>query len=318
MKFTAATGALCLISAAGTALGATYSRSDNVVGDGFNTFFNYDNIPDPTSGRVTYVDKATAQIGNLTYASDTTFILRADDTTTLAATDPGRNSVRLKSTKQYSTHVIVVNLRHMPEGCGTWPAVWEFGDAWPADGELDIIEGVNNQANDQSTLHTNPGCTIPASGVQQTGTTLNTDCDANASGNPGCGVKAASTNSFGPNFNTAGGGIYAAERTTDFIKVWFWSAADNNAPADASAGGTSVNTDNWGEPDALFPNTSCDIGTMFGPNNIVINLTFCGAWAGSTYGTTDGCPGTCVDYVNANPGAFTNAYFDFASINVYT
>lgn len=47
----------------------------------------------------------------------------------------------------------------MPQGCGTWPAVWELGPDWPADGEIDIVEGVNDVVPNQSTLHTSPGCT---------------------------------------------------------------------------------------------------------------------------------------------------------------
>ena len=54
-----------------------------------------------------YVDEATAQSKNLTYANGNTFILRADDTTVLSASDPGRDSVRMQSNNQYSTHVTV-------------------------------------------------------------------------------------------------------------------------------------------------------------------------------------------------------------------
>lgn len=55
----------------------------------------------------TYVDQATALSKNLTYASGDTFIMRADHTTTLTASGPGRNSIRIQSNKQYSTHVVV-------------------------------------------------------------------------------------------------------------------------------------------------------------------------------------------------------------------
>ena len=62
---------------------------------------------------------------------------------------------------------------------------------------------------------------------------------------------------------------------------------------------------------ALFPNTSCDLDSHFGEENIIINLTFCqnifdslsdtgtnlcligGDWAGSVYGNS-GCPSTFV------------------------
>lgn len=52
-----------------------------------------------------YVDQATAQALNLTFASDSNFILRTDDTTVLSTDGPGRNSVRIRSNNYYSTHV---------------------------------------------------------------------------------------------------------------------------------------------------------------------------------------------------------------------
>ena len=86
---------------------ATYTLSDNYVGDSFLSGFEHEAIADPTNGRVTYVDQATALADNLTFTSSDTFIIRADDTTVLAASDPGRKSVRVRSTKTYTTHVAV-------------------------------------------------------------------------------------------------------------------------------------------------------------------------------------------------------------------
>lgn len=100
------------------------------------------------------------------------------------------------------------------------------------------------------------------------------------------------------------------ERTSTFIKVWFWSRNDPTVPADVKTAGATVNTDAWvspkfrklrrracsgamsrsrhiystvadyealwqGTPEALFVNDQCDINAHFGPHNIVINLTFC-------------------------------------------
>jgi beta-glucanase (GH16 family) len=50
----------------------------------------------------------------------------------------------------------------MPQGCATWPSAWEVDEAdWPYEGEVDIVEGVNDQSPNQSTLHTSAGCTMP-------------------------------------------------------------------------------------------------------------------------------------------------------------
>ena len=132
----------------------------------------------------------------------------------------------------------------MPEGCGTWPAVWEAGlNSWPNEGEVDIVEGVNNVSPNQMTLHTSPGCTMPAS-RPQTGTNKLNDCNALVNGNAGCGVADTRGNSFGPAFNTNGGGLFAMERTETSIKVWFWPR-DGSPPAEVRDGNDNIDSDNW-------------------------------------------------------------------------
>ncbi|KAG9076025.1 hypothetical protein FRC06_009755, partial [Ceratobasidium sp. 370] len=284
----------------------------------FLSGFDHIAIADPTHGRVNYVNQATAQSLNLTYASGNTFIMRADYKTKLSSSGPGRNSVRIQSKKQYSTHVEVMDVRHMPQGCGSWPAYWTTNTAnWPAGGEIDIIEGVNDQSPNAMTLHTTSGCTQPASRAMY-GTATQLDCNTQVNGNAGCGVKSPDGNSYGPSFNANGGGWYAMERTTSYIKIWFWSRNSGNTPASVKSGSSSVDTSGWGQPTALFVNNSCDMNSHFGPENIIINLTFCGDWAGnSAVYAGSGCPSTCVDYVNNNPAAFANAYWDIASLRVY-
>ncbi|GJE92266.1 glycoside hydrolase family 16 protein [Phanerochaete sordida] len=302
------TSFVVLASCLSRALGATYALTDNYVGSTFLSTWVHEAIADPTHGRVNYVDQATAVSKNLTFASGDTLILRADDTTVLSASGPGRDSVRIRSVKTYTTHVAIIDVRHMPQGCGTWPAFWETdGNDWPNGGEVDI-------APNAMTLHTGANCNMPASRAE-TGTPTGLNCDVNTDGNTGCGVQAPTSVSYGPGLNGLGGGWYAMERTNDFIKVWFFPR-NGATPSDLSSGAGSIDTDNWGTPTAFFPNTDCDIGSHFDENNIIINLTFCGDWAGAVYGNS-GCPGSCVDYVNNNPLAFQNAYWDIAAVRVY-
>ncbi|KAJ7678436.1 glycoside hydrolase family 16 protein [Mycena olivaceomarginata] len=193
----------------------------------------------------------------------------------------------------------------------------------------------NDQGTNQATLHTSPGCTVPAAQVM-TGTALNLDCDTAVAGNAGCGVKLGQATSYGPAFNAKGGrwctpmlnlivvaDRYATEHPNSFISVWFRARDDPAVPADVKAGGGSVDTDSWGTPSATFPSTTCDIEERFAAHNIIINLTFyvscCGDWAGqaSIYASS-GCPSTCNDFVNTNPAAFVDAFFEFNAINVYT
>ncbi|KAF7346887.1 Glycoside hydrolase family 16 protein [Mycena venus] len=303
-------------STVSTALCATYSRSENIVGAGFYNSFNFEAIADPNHGRVNYVSKATAMSQNLTFSSANTFILRGDWKTVLNdSSTTGRNSVRIRSNNAYTTHVSVFDIVHMPQGCGTWPAIWETNEAnWPNGGEVDIVEGVNDQGNDQVTLHTVAGCTMPASRTQ-TGTSGQLNCDTSVNG---CSVNVGQAPSYGPTFNADGGGWYAMERTNVFINVWFWSRKAANVPADVSVGGTTVNTSNWGTPVANFPNTTCNFPQFFDAHNIIINLNFCGDYAGqSSVYAASGCPSTCKSYVDNNPEAFSNAYFWFNSINIY-
>ncbi|KAF8633140.1 hypothetical protein AX17_004641 [Amanita inopinata Kibby_2008] len=300
---------------AGTAFGVTYLQTEDHRGTGFLQSFSYEAIRDPSHGRVNYVDATTAANKNLTYASGNHFVLRADSTTVLNRNGPGRDSVRLMSNRQYTNGVMIFSLRHIPTGCGTWPAIWTIGPNWPNHGEIDIMEGVNGVGPNQVTLHTSRGCTMPE-GRPEKSTEIGNNCDATVNNNVGCGVKLTDAGSFGSTFNQNGGGWYALERTNSFIKVWFWSRASANVPSDVSRGDTSVDTDSWGVASAYFPDNSCPISRKFGPQNIAIDLTFCGDWAGNAY-SESGCPSTCVDFVNNNPSAFREAYFDFEWLKIY-
>lgn len=60
-----------------TARGIDYALTDNWVGSSFLNEFTWEAIPDPTNGRVNYLDQATALSLNLTYASDTSLWVRS-------------------------------------------------------------------------------------------------------------------------------------------------------------------------------------------------------------------------------------------------
>ena len=121
------------------------------------------------------------------------FVMRADDWSIVDPSARGRDSVRISSQTAYDEAIFVLDLAHMPAGCSTWPAFWTLSQQgpWPAGGEIDIIEGmcppissprsaksltrtlsragVNLNTQNQATLHTSPGCTIPSDGRRQTG-----------------------------------------------------------------------------------------------------------------------------------------------------
>ncbi|KAJ6543759.1 glycoside hydrolase family 16 protein [Mycena vulgaris] len=294
-----------------SAFGATYSRSEHIVGLGFYSAFDFEAISDPTHGR--------AILQSLTYASLNTFVLRADSKTVISdSSNTGRNCVRIQSKNAYTTHVAVFDIVHMPEGCWSL-ASWENGPNWPNDGKVNIIEGVNNQGTNQVTLHTAPGSAFQrTNGLNFLITSLQLNCDTNVNSNAGCGIILGQSQSYGPSFNANGGGWYTIERTNAFISVWFWPRNAPNLPAGVKAGGRSLvglaaiqALNVSGHPVANFPNTNCDLAQFFAANNIIINLTFCGDWAGQPDISA------CTNYVDNNPTAFSNAYFQLNSINIY-
>jgi hypothetical protein len=217
----------------------------------------------------------------------------------------------------FNSGLFVLDLEHMPQGCGTWPAFWMCGPNWPNGGEIDIIEGVNTQTNDLTTLHTSDGCNMYNEDASQfTGSFVTRDCyisDPNQASNQGCGISSNSQN-FGSGFNNLGsGGFYVTEWQSDHISVWFFTRG--NAPGDLVNG--NPNTGSWPTPVAKFDLGNDCTPSHFSQMQIIINLTFCGDWAGSVFGSM--CPGLgdCNSYVQNNPNAFGNAYWLINSISIY-
>lgn len=284
---------------------------------------------DPTHGRVNYIDQATALQHNLSYASDYKFVMRADFENVVNPSDPrGRNSVRIQSVDAYSNAIIILDIQHMPEGCGTWPAFWSVSAAgpWPKGGEIDIIEGVNLSDENLSSLHTSENCTMPEFRTMS-GNVTSTDCNAHHNENQGCGVQFRNPLSYGALFNKYDGGYYAMARTKyEGVRVWFWNRWDSDVPWEIRHPPTSdllglaklVPTPLWGQPAAVFEfGTECSDADHFDAHNLIFDLTFCGDWAGDSY-PTSGCPGTsCIDFVNGNPAAFKNAYWEINAMHIY-
>lgn len=192
----------------------------------------------------------------------------------------GRGSVRIESKKTYNKGLFIVDLKHMPGGiCGTWPAFWSLGSGtWPQTGEIDIIEGVNMNTQNKMVLHTDTNC--KTNGLSQTGTQSLYDCALDsASGASGCDVNAVESNTFGTGFNSASGGVYAMERTSTSIKVWFFPRGSVPASITADAPDTSK----FGTPNSNFEG-ACDMDTRFKDHRFIFDTTFCGDWAGNVYG----------------------------------
>ncbi|KIJ22234.1 glycoside hydrolase family 16 protein [Paxillus involutus ATCC 200175] len=301
---------------------ATYSNS---------TFFNgwsFYTAADPTNGNVQYVDQGTAQNAGLIEINEAgNAVMRVETTPTVQT---NRMSVRITTDLTFTEGLVIMDAVHMPTGCGTWPAFWTDGPNWPDNGEIDIIEGVNNYTNNQATIHTGVGCNITSTSsatLGVTGTVVGgTDCSAAQSNNEGCGMRSPSDTSFGSGFNSVGGGVYAMYWENSVgIKVWFFQRG--SIPADITAG--APQPQNWTTPMAFWANSgACDISAMFVDHSTIFDTTLCGDWAEGVWGGT-GVPGqsvscqqqtgfaTCAEFVQASGASFSEAYWEVSSVKIY-
>ena len=290
-------------------------------GPEFFESFEFYNTSDPTKGFVTYLDKAAAQNAGLVNIMPTGSVyLGVDHSTQLHEDGPGRSSVRLTSKKYYTNGLFIADFQHMPGSvCGSWPAFWTSGRNWPYGGELDIVEGVNDQDNDRLGAHTGKSVTLTESDGM-TGEITAAQCGSHSSSS-GCGV-GAGDGSYGNAFNAANGGIYVLERTVDSVKVWFFPR--EAIPASILTGAASPDVKSFGPP--FFASHGSDsLVHSLAPQQIIIDTTFCGDWAGSVFGKDNRCPLTdssspsksCRSFVANNPAQFSESYWEINYIKFY-
>lgn len=166
------------------------------------------------------------------------------------ATDSGpRESIRLEGKRRFNRGLFILDLRHMPAGCGVWPAFWLTDEAnWPVNGEIDIVEGVNYQSVAKTALHTTKGCSmddvpqgvksggwdeavgIPdrATGIPDMTLRYATNCfvyDPRQWLNQGCVAVDTDGGSIGIPLNHKGGGVYVLEWDPIYkhIRSWVFS-----------------------------------------------------------------------------------------------
>ncbi|KAF2396689.1 endo-1,3(4)-beta-glucanase-like protein [Trichodelitschia bisporula] len=263
---------------------------------------------------VDYLSEAQAQFAGLLETQNGKLILRADSRISLDPSAPGRHSVRLRTKATYNNVLVIGDFDHMPKmTCGVWPAFWMVGPKWPQDGEIDIIEAVNEMPQNQITLHTSPGC-VPGVGPEgQSGArTGQTDCGA-GNGDVGCGVFNTAGSGMGDGFNGVGGGVYATQWTNEGVKTWQWTKG--NVPFDVLMG--NPNPAGWGQPVANW--VGCAFNNYLRDMSVIVQTTFCGGWAGQLWdkGSCAGRAPTCNEYVARNPGTFSEAYWVINSIKIY-
>lgn len=120
-------------------------------------------------------------------------------------------------------------------------------------------------------------------------------------------------------FNSGGGGIFAAEwdPVAGHIRTWFWPST--SVPADLLNG--YPEPDSWGTPYSFFSlNAQSCSASHFVNMRLVFSLTFCGDLGGPKF--AEMCPEwaqtmTCEEFVALHPEQFTEAYWSIRSLKVY-
>jgi hypothetical protein len=163
--------------------------------------------------------------------------------------DGPRESIRLEGKRRFNHGLFIIDLRHMPAGCGVWPAFWLTDEAnWPINGEIDIVEGVNYQSVAKTALHTTKECKmddIPQglktggwdeavgipdkkTGIPDMTLRYATDCfvyNPHQWLNQGCVAVDEEGRSLGVPLNRKGGGVFVLEWDPAFrhIRTWVFS-----------------------------------------------------------------------------------------------
>ena len=315
---------LLLIPFAVAQTGYIYELDTEYTGANFFNGWDFFTGGDPTGGFVDYVNEQTALQYGFINSSDTAPVyMGVDHTGYYSTSGGGRPSVRISTRKSWTHGLFIGDFNHQPGGvCGTWPAFWTIGPNWPYNGEIDILEGVNLFTNNVMSLHTHNissslNYELGGTPSTETGTLQATDCTVYVTpygdGNyVGCGVSDPRTTSYGTGFNQNGGGVYAMQWTSDYIKIWFFP--NGTVPQDIT--NKVPNPSGWGLPAGYMAAPGDQPDLMFADHSIIFDTTFCGSFAGvdDVWNATSGpsCAvqtgySTCNAFVAANPSAFQQA-----------
>lgn len=326
-----------------TASGRAYKLIADYSGNSFFDHFTAFSGPDPTHGHVQYQtlkDAADQKLIGFIHDANTgnnTAYIGVDSKN---EAPKGRHSVRLTSKQTFNAgSMAVIDVRHAPSQYGVWPAIWLLGSqgSWPESGESDILEYVHEEDHNGMTLHTLPGCSVSNTSLthEQQGRLLNADCSKGDAAT-GCSVVAlddnrknnnvtegGATNTFataGKNFNAQRGGVYVHDWQEDGITVWLFP--HSHLPADLIAGNPSPSTWTQQKPLAKFSGPGCDFDKAFKSMQLIINIDFCGDWAGKVWQESGAVEATgvrtCEEYVDKNPAVFEESYFEIGGVQFYS
>ncbi|RXW24972.1 hypothetical protein EST38_g883 [Candolleomyces aberdarensis] len=310
---------------------ATYNLIKQYAG---STFFNdwdfYDHFDDKMNGDVNFVSASVGASARLAYVDSNTnrAIIKVDNTSTVPWNEK-RNAVRITSKDSYPIGSLwIADIYHAPYGVSSLKGAYSpvlIKDPKSAGlspgtqhglregAEIDVFEGVNAMPTSQMGLHTTAGC-VQRNPNQLTTLVNSTDCAGD--NNAGCMLTNTHPSSYGPAFAAAQGGVFITEFAESGISVWFMARKD--IPSSLT-GASAIDTSTLGTPMGNWPQTGCDIKNFFQSQNLVFTVTLCGDFAGPPNIFNATCTGTCyLDYVIKDPSNYDNAYFDIASVRVFS
>lgn len=277
-----------------------YKLLEAHYGNNFFDYYDFYNGPDSlgSAGYNVYVDKDRAfqmNLANVTTTTTTTsnttsgdldgkeesFIFLQSIPEQDSTNGNGfRESVRLEGKRRFNRGLFILDVAHMPAGCGVWPAFWMTDeDAWPDNGEIDIVEGINTQSVVKTALHTSDRCSMYAqvppwtkTGVWDTSTGLPDtytgipnyidrleadNCWVMAPhqwANQGCVAVSTENGTIGQPMNDIGGGVYVLEwdPANRYIKSWVFK--NGNVPENLEGAiATASNDNNINKKDTIIP-----------------------------------------------------------------
>mmetsp|Transcript_4913 Transcript_4913/g.14894 ORF Transcript_4913/g.14894 Transcript_4913/m.14894 type:complete len:431 (+) Transcript_4913:310-1602(+) len=303
----------CPGSAASYALAHDFFGGDGFFDERQWLFFT---APDPTGGPTQYLSRADALGGGLIEQGEGWAVLRAGprETRPEFPEHPRRQSVRIHSRRAWQHMLIAVSYSHVPHGCGVWPALWLYCDGaevahardadrcgpWPENGEIDLLE-FSNEFFSKTSLHlgAHAQCKLDPVAVRGCGPFLDKngmhyDCATDYFRGKGSLLSFLDGPKYGcapnrrdtwptPQQLNSAPGTFVFEWTPDAMKVWNFVAA--NVPRDLADGAPKPATWDASKMWSFYPlaGDGCPGKRNLRPLNLVINIAFCGDWAGGDW-----------------------------------
>lgn len=214
-----------------------------------------------------------------------------------------RTTGKIGTKKAWKYFLATMRFSHVPWGCGVWPAFFSLGQGadWPEGGEMDILEYVNDNGPAMTSFHTSKECKLDEIEVNKYKPMKDENRKQNGGVNYNCLTKYCATcKSLGcaPNARpilngqqwAKRPGVIAMERTPAFAKIFFipeWELP-NTLTED------KPDPENWDQwlisyyPFADSPGCP-DAENIMAPQQLILNIGFCGDWASKVWGSGGNC-----------------------------